>query len=125
MLTNTKSRSNPAKGKHSLKGIDPLLEERVKCFLAGAVYCWCKNHPRKPFSAANLVGGHYDDWVGTPLVELTNLYYRRKKATAEATAGVAVGKLLQEVLINSPVQFIRTSEEYVAHYALIKKGGLK
>ena len=58
-------------------------------------------------------------------MELTNLYYRRKKATAEATAGVAVGKLLQEVLINSPVQFIRTSEEYVAHYALIKKGGLK
>ncbi len=125
MLTTTGSRNNQVKGKHPLKGVDPLLEERVKCFLAGAAYCWCKNHPRKPFSAANLVGGHYDDWEGTPLVELTNLYRRRKKNTAEAAAGVAVGKLLQEVLINSPMQFVRTSDEYVAHYAIIKKGGLK
>lgn len=43
---------------------------RIRDFLQGAVYCWCKNRKDEWFSLQKLMGGENFDWQGTPLYRL-------------------------------------------------------
>ncbi len=104
------------------KGISLTLRQRTKTFLAGAVYCWCKSN-KSDFSAADLIGGRYEDWRDTPLHEITDFFLRTKgKETAEDAAGIVVGWLLRQVLQESGRTFRRISGSRVARYREINGG---
>ena len=50
---------------------------RIKDFISGAVYCWCKNNDNGKgeglwFSADDLFGGKNSNWHGTPLQLLSD-----------------------------------------------------
>ena len=72
-------------------------KEKIKIFLQGMVYCWCKNvrdenNSNKWFYARDLVGGDSFSWDDTPLKVINEKYVTRD------TASQALGKLLYEVL---------------------------
>ena len=72
-------------------------KEKIKLFLRGMVYCWCKNvrdenNSSKWFYARDLVGGESFSWDDTPLKVLNEKY------VTEKTASQALGNLLYEVL---------------------------
>ena len=72
-------------------------KEKIKIFLQGMVYCWCKNvkdenNSSKWFFARDLVGGESFSWDDTPLKVLNENFVTRE------TASQALGKLLYEVL---------------------------
>src|SRR5690349_13674520 len=51
---------------------------RIRDFLQGAVYCWCKNRADEWFSLRDLMGGENFQWQGTPLLAL---YEKHQLAT--------------------------------------------
>jgi hypothetical protein len=72
-------------------------KEKIKIFLQGMVYCWCKNvkdenNSNKWFYARDLVGGDSFSWDDTPLKVLNENYVTVK------TASQALGNLLYEVI---------------------------
>ncbi len=84
---------------HEPKNVSISVEdkEKIKIFLQGMVYCWCKNvrdenNSSKWFYARDLVGGKSFSWDDTPLKVLNEKY------DTEKTASQALGKLLYEVL---------------------------
>ena len=123
MLINKSGTKIDVKRAHCLKGLSKPLQKSAKAFLLGAAYCWCKNRKGKPFSAADLVGGHDVDWSGTPLMGIRQSYLRHKdQDAAEKLAGVAVGWLLRDALeeSNGVYAYMRTTGKYVAHYSRTK-----
>ena len=79
-------------------------KEKIKIFLQGMVYCWCKNvkdenNSNKWFFARDLVGGERFSWDDTPLKVLNENYDTVK------TASQALGNLLYEVLDEDTKQF--------------------
>ncbi|MBL7945766.1 MAG: hypothetical protein JNN32_06835 [Flavobacteriales bacterium] len=75
-------------------------KQRIKDFLQGSVYCWCKNRKHEQFKLQDLLGGDNTDWTGTPLIVL---YLRHIDAghdhdSAMKTAAQDAGWLLKQVL---------------------------
>lgn len=91
---------------------------RMKDFLQGAVYCWCKNRSNEWFAARDLLGGDNYFWQGTPLMDLF-MYYRGGDEVynqyAVEEAGKAAGRLLKDVLVNDKRTF-ETREGYARQY---------
>ena len=54
----------------NVTGISEEEKRRIKDFLQGGVYCWCKNRKDEWFSLRDLMGGDNFYWQGTPLLPL-------------------------------------------------------
>ena len=93
-------------------------KEKIKIFLQGMVYCWCKNvkdenNSNKWFYARDLVGGESFSWDDTPLKVLNENYDTVK------TASQALGNLLYEVLDEDTKHF-EFYKERDAKYRLVE-----
>ena len=82
-------------------------KQRIKDFLQGAVYCWCKNRPDEWFSIRELMGGENYYWQGTPLIVLYEKHSNKDKSYDEAVKGAAIdsGWLLKRVLSDDRREF--------------------
>ena len=108
----------------SLRKITAVLEnneiQKIKDFMQGAVYCWCKNckdddlHP-KWFAAHDLFGGDNYFWEGTPLFKLYEWHERNGSADPIKMAGRDAGHLLKEILYNDRRNF-HTREGFTREY---------
>jgi hypothetical protein len=93
-------------------------KEKIKLFLRGMVYCWCKNvrdenNSSKWFFARDLVGGESFSWDNTPLNVLNENYVTREIASQ------ALGKLLYEVLDEDIYKF-EINQEHDSKYRLVE-----
>ena len=93
-------------------------KEKIKIFLQGMVYCWCKNvkdenNSNKWFFARDLVGGDSFSWDDTPLKVLNEKYVTKK------TASQALGSLLYEVLDEDTKHF-EFYKDHDAKYRLVE-----
>ena len=83
-------------------------EGEILAFLQGAVYCWCNTNGTEKFAAKSFVGDKNWDWHGTPLQQIYDHYAETKnEAEAYKQSGIAVGLLLEKVLIEDVRQFNR------------------
>ena len=78
-------------------------KEKLKIFIKGAVYCWCKNFGDKAFAARDLFGGVVNDWKGTPLYDLyeyekVNNVNSLSEKQIQTEAGKKLGIVLKEVI---------------------------
>lgn len=94
--------------------------ERIKIYLQGAVYCWCKNCKNENiepswFAARDLFGGDNYYWEGTPLYELYLWHLNNNAEDPVNMAGRDVGNLLKEILYNDKRSFY-TREGYTREY---------
>ena len=89
------------KSEAALKNVDipPDKKKKIKEFLQGAVWCWCKNKENKWFALRDLVGDSNADWNGTPLQYLYDKH-RDTKSPGKASGQAAkdAGWLLKAVL---------------------------
>lgn len=93
-------------------------KEKIKIFLQGMVYCWCKNvkdenNSNKWFFARDLVGGESFSWDDTPLKVLNENYVTREIASQ------ALGKLLYEVLYEDTKHF-EINQDHDSKYRLVE-----
>lgn len=58
----------------NVHGLSPNDLQRIRDFLQGAVYCWCKNRKGEWFSARDFLGGDNFYWEHYPL---GILYFRQ------------------------------------------------
>ena len=98
-------------------GIDENTMQRIKDFLQGAVYCWCKNRPNEWFAASDLVGGENADWSNLPLNGLYQKHIDQGESEEHAfdQAGIELGHILKSVLADDKRTF-ETKREYVRKY---------
>jgi len=71
--------------------------DKIKAYIQGAVYCWCKNNDGW-FFAGDLFGGKNWDWTGTPIASLWAWHNKRRPKDAVDMAGKDAGVILKEVL---------------------------
>ena len=62
----------------NVNGISEQESQRIKDFLQGAVYCWCKNKKGDWFSLRDLMGGDNFYWEDTPLIPLYEKHKTKK-----------------------------------------------
>lgn len=99
-------------------GITDEEKSRIRDFLQGAVYCWCKNRPDEWFSLRDLMGGENYYWQGTPLI---TLYEKHEDAVdAVQRAGRDGGWLLKRVIDNNSRKFKTKKEELIRKYSWIQ-----
>jgi hypothetical protein len=86
----------------NVHGLSTTDLQRIKDFLQGAVYCWCKNRKGEWFNARDFLGGDNFYWEHYPLGVL---YFRQLHAgkthdeafeQAAKDAGHILKKMLQE-----------------------------
>jgi hypothetical protein len=99
-------------------GISLEQKNRIKCFLHGAVYCWCKNRPDEWFSIRDLMGGENYYWHGTPLQVLFEKHIKKGKSSEEAIkgAGIDAGWLLKRVIDDDIRKFHTSKGGFVKIY---------
>jgi hypothetical protein len=99
-------------------GLSDAEKLRIRDFLQGAVYCWCKNRKGDWFSLRHLMGGDNFYWQGTPLVVLFNKHIAAGSADAEAVekAGREGGWLLKRVIADDKRAFNTKKEELIRQY---------
>lgn len=98
-------------------GIEPDDMQRIRDFLQGAIYCWCKNRKGKWFTARDLLGGDNFYWEHYPLGVL---YFRYIKAGHSETysfeqAAKDAGRILKNVLADDDRTF-ETKGGYTRRY---------
>ena len=102
----------------NVHGITEEEKTRIRDFLQGAVYSWCKNRPNEWFSLRQLMGGSNYDWHGTPLM---TLYEKHEDAPdAIQRAGKDGGWLLKRVIDNDRRKFESKKEELIRKYRWIQ-----
>ena len=79
-------------------GLSPEQERRVRDFLQGAVYCWCKSKKNQWFSCRDLIGGDKKNWQETAMQELYNNNRRKQSSDPYKQSAVDAGCLLKSVL---------------------------
>jgi hypothetical protein len=97
---------------------------RIKDFIHGAVYCWCKNNQDEHdesrwFAARDLFGGENTNWKGTPLQALYEYHFIHNKERAVEMAGIDLGHILKK-LLSEDIRFFDTKKNYVRFYKWIK-----
>ncbi|HHT53138.1 MAG TPA: hypothetical protein GX007_08205 [Bacteroidales bacterium] len=95
---------------YEVHGISKEQKQRIKDFLQGAVYCWCKNRKDEWFAARDLLGGDNFFWQGTPMFAL----YEKSENVDQA--GKDAGWLLKEVLSEDKRSFETKREGLVRQY---------
>lgn len=105
-----------------VSGLTSSQEQRIKDFLQGAIYCWCKNRPNEWFSMRDLMGGENYFWEDTPLMELFNKHKNKGKNNDKAVngAGKDSGWLLKRVVINDKRVFDTKKAERIRKYKWIR-----
>lgn len=98
--------------------IDKNEQQRIKDFIQGAVYCFCKNCPNQPFSASSLFGGENYDWSGTPLIALYD-WHKSCNGDPVEMAGKDLGWLLLDVIIEDN-RIFEIIEGYTHQYRWIR-----
>jgi hypothetical protein len=91
---------------------------RIRDFLQGAFYCWCKNRPNEWFSLRDLMGGANTLWGGTPLFPLYQKYH--PVADAVERAGQDGGWLLKKVIADDARTFETREAELIRQYRWIQ-----
>lgn len=81
-------------------GISASDMQRIRDFLQGAVYCWCKNRKGEWFSARDFIGGDNYYWEHYPLGVLYFRYINAGKPHDYAFEQAAkdAGHILKSVL---------------------------
>jgi len=93
-------------------------QQRIKDFIQGAVYCFCKNCPNQTFSASSLFGGENYDWSGTPLIALYD-WHESVNGDPVEMAGKDLGWLLLDVIIEDS-RIFEIIEGYTHQYRWIR-----
>lgn len=101
-----------------VQGLTADQKARIRDFLQGAVYCWCKNRPEEWFSLRDLMGGANYHWDGTPLL----LLYQKHHPAADAVerAGRDGGWLLKKVISDDLRTFETREAEMIRQYRWIQ-----
>jgi hypothetical protein len=101
-----------------VQGLTADQKGRIRDFLQGAVYCWCKNRPEEWFSLRDLMGGENYHWDGTPLLSL----YQKHRPAADAVerAGRDGGWLLKKVISDDLRTFETREAEMIRQYRWIQ-----
>lgn len=105
----------PASRTRNVEGLSEAERARVRDFLQGAVYCWCKNRPREWFALRDLMGGDNFFWQGTPMMALWDKH-NGSSADPLTEAAKDAGWLLKEVIIADRRTFETRTEALVRHY---------
>lgn len=89
--------------------------QRIKDFVQGSVYCFCKNCPDRYFAARDLFGGKNFHWQETPLMKLFEWHLNNRKADAKEMAGKDIGWILLDVIKEDKREF-DLNDDYVHEY---------
>lgn len=94
---------------HKKRAISAKLNEsqiqRIKDFIQGSIYCFCKNCPDKWFTARDLFGGENYYWGKTPLYALYDWHKQNNSSDPVGMAGKDIGWLLLDVIITDKREF--------------------
>ncbi len=101
-----------------VSGLTDEQKDRIRDFLQGAVYCWCKNRRGEWFSMRDLMGGDNFHWQGTPLIALYEKQCNAGVPSSEAIvqAGKESGWLLKSVISRDTRSFETKEEELIRKY---------
>jgi len=91
-------------------GISEEQKQRIRDFLQGAVYCWCKNRKDVWFAAKDLLGGDNFFWQDTPM------YALYEKSNDVDQAGKDAGWILKQVVEIDKRSFETKKEGLVRQY---------
>ncbi len=96
-------------------GITEEEKRRIKDFLQGGVYCWCKNRKDEWFSLRDLMGGDNYFWQGTPLF---SLYLKHESNSSDPVneAGKDCGWLLKAAIVEDKRVFETQRVELIRQY---------
>ena len=95
-------------------GVTDDEKARIRDFLQGAVYCWCKNRLNEWFSLRDLMGGENYHWQGTPLFPLYQKHHPAPDAVERA--GQEGGWLLKRLITDDPRTFETRKAEMIRQY---------
>lgn len=111
----------PSSQVRDVHGLNPDDIARIRDFLQGAVYCWCKNRPSEWFSLRDLMGGENYHWQGTPLFAL----YLKHHADPMAVklAGKDGGWILKRVITDDNRSFETRKAEHIRQYRWVQTRG--
>ena len=101
----------------AINGLKGAELQRIKDYLQGSVYCWCKNRKGDWFTVSDLLGGDNYYWKGTPLLVLYQRQVDASKSSNEAVeqAGKDAGHILKNVLKEDKRTF-KTEKGYTRRY---------
>ncbi|HCL57855.1 MAG TPA: hypothetical protein DHW82_12730 [Spirochaetia bacterium] len=102
-----------------VKDLNEADKIRIKDFIQGAVYCWCKNKKDEWFSVRDLFGGDNFYWNGTPLYSLYDKQLQKKTKDPVDEAGKDIGWLLKKVLLEDKRVFNTKKENMIRKYLWI------
>ena len=102
----------------NVTGISEEEKRRIKDFLQGGVYCWCKNRKDEWFSLRDLMGGDNFYWQGTPLLPLY-LKHENNNDDPVKAAGRDGGWLLKAVIDEDKRLFETREEALIRQYRWI------
>lgn len=92
-------------------------KQRIKDFLQGSVYCWCKNRKNEQFHLRDLLGGDNEDWTGTPLIVLYERHLLGSTPDeAFKQAAIDAGRLLKAVLAEDKHRKFNGHADYTRAY---------
>lgn len=99
-------------------GLTDEQKARIRDFLQGAVYCWCKNRPSEWFSLRDLMGGENFEWEGTPLFPLWEKHQAEPDAVKRA--GQDGGWLLKRLIADDQRNFETREAELIRQYRWVQ-----
>lgn len=104
----------------SVNGIDEKVINRVKDYLQGAVYSWCKNvkanGENKWFATRDFLGGANCNLDNTPMMDLYEHYKKNSDSDyAHYEAGKAAGRILKQLLLDEKRTF-ETRKNFTREY---------
>lgn len=105
---------SPPSQVRDVTGLTPNDKARIRDFLQGAVYCWCKNRPAEWFSLRDLMGAENFYWQGTPLFSLYQKHHPSPDAVERA--GQDGGWLLKQVITDDLRTFETREAEMIRQY---------
>ena len=103
----------------NVSGITTSEETRIKDFLQGGVYCWCKNRKNEWFSLRDLMGGDNFYWQGTPLLPLYSKH-EHKSSDPVKDAGKDAGWLLKTVIFQDKRMFETRKQALIRQYRWVQ-----
>jgi hypothetical protein len=107
-----------------VSSVPPEAQQRIRDFIQGCVYCWCKNRKDEWFSMQHLMGGDNRDWSGTPLEALYTSHIQNGKSPEDAfaLAGQESGWLLKRVIHDDARRFATEKAPINRQYRFMGNG---
>lgn len=113
---------NYSRAINKVNGISAQDEQRIRDFLQGAVYCWCKNREDEWFGLSDLMGGPNVQWSGTPMYVLYEKHINQDKSHEDAFDAAAKdgGWLLKRLINDDKREFETKIEKQHREYLWLK-----